>query len=68
MAYEKCRQCRFVCKCCTSHDCDTWPRCSECPNNRFEFQPASHIQHCPLDGSELNRPLYDINGRLIKED
>lgn len=68
MAYEKCRKCRFVCTCCNSHDNDTWPRCSECPNNRFEFQPARHINYCPLDGTPIKRFQYYINGRPVRED
>jgi len=66
MFYEKCRECRYVCRCCASHFMDNWPRCSECPNNRIEFTPSYHIVYCPLDGEKISRPLMDINGRLVR--
>lgn len=68
MLYEKCRQCRYVCRCCSSHFKEYFPHCQECPNNHFEFEPALHIIHCPLDGLKIKRPLFDINGRIVMED
>lgn len=68
MSYEKCRNCRLVCRCCNSHDDDQWPRCNECPSGRFEFQPAKHINYCPLDGTPVKRPLFDIYGCLVREE
>lgn len=51
MRYEKCRKCPYVCRCCASKFMDIWPNCNKCPNNRFEFEPADHVKHCPYDGS-----------------
>ena len=68
MHYEKCRKCRYVCRCCASHFMDIWPKCSECSNNRCEFEPTEHIQYCPLNGEKIKRPLFDINGRIIIEE
>lgn len=51
--YEKCRQCRYVCRCCASHFMEGWPQCARCPGSRIEFEPAAHIKRCPLDGSTI---------------
>lgn len=53
MSYEKCRWCKHACRCCASHFMDVWPRCQECPKYRIEFEPATHITHCPIDGRHL---------------
>lgn len=66
MLYAKCRKCTYVCRCCASPYFDNRPGCSECPNNRSEFEPALHIIYCPLDGKTLERPLMDINGNIVK--
>ena len=67
MLYEKCRSCKYTCRCCSSYFKETWPKCSKCPNNNIEFEPAFHIIYCPLDGQKIQRPLYDINGHIISE-
>ena len=67
MLYEKCTKCKYACRCCISHFKDIWPRCRDCPNNHREFEPAGHIQYCPLDGQKIKRPLFDINGRIVME-
>lgn len=51
--YEKCRECRYVCRCCASHFMEGWPQCARCPGNRIEFEPAAHIKCCPLDGKTI---------------
>lgn len=61
MVYEKCRKCRYACRCCASHFMDIWPRCSECPNNRLEFSPATHITNCPIDGQKIQSPFGESN-------
>lgn len=68
MIYKKCKQCKYVCRCCTSHFMEGPIGCSECARNRNEFSPAMHIVYCPVDGRKITHPLYDINGRLVREE
>lgn len=63
MWFEKCRECPYVCRCCKSHFKDVWPRCRECPKNKIEFELASHIKHCPLDGSIVKENKHENLGR-----
>lgn len=67
MAYSKCKQCKYACRCCASHFLKKTVGCSECPRNRSEFSPALHVVYCPLDGQKIMHPLYDINGRLVRD-
>lgn len=65
--YEKCRDCEYACRCCSSHFMEKWPRCSDCPRNRIEFIPAAHVVYCPLDGVKIQRIPTDVNGMPVKE-
>ena len=68
MLYKKCRNCEFRCRCCASSysDCG-WPHCGRCENKFDEFEPATHIKRCPLDGEEIKRPLLDVNGHIVRD-
>lgn len=46
---KECRKCKYVCACCSSR---IGQRCSGC--DRYdEFEPAEHIEYCPLNGKKL---------------
>ncbi len=56
--HEKCYTCEFKCRCCASHFQDNkWPGCSRCEKGD-EFQPASHVKLCPLDGQETSTLIW----------
>ena len=62
MIYEKCRQCEFVCRCCSSKHWDNnYPHCQGCNRTHNEYEPANHINHCPIDGSIIKEKP---NGRI----
>lgn len=52
MDYQKCRNCKFVCRCCSSRF-KQWLCCSGC-ESKDEFAPAEHIKFCPLDGNPID--------------
>lgn len=66
MIYQKCRDCKYRCRCCSSHFFDRNPRCSGCENHYDEFEPAEHMWCCPRDGQVIHHPLYDVNGHLVE--
>ena len=49
--FTKCRECDYVCSCCSSRtDC---ANCSGCENHHDEFKPAENIIYCPLTGEKV---------------
>lgn len=68
MIFKKCRNCQYRCRCCASHFFDKGPRCSRCENHYDEFHPAEHVKYCPLDGQLITYPIYDVNGKIVREE
>lgn len=53
MMFEKCRNCKYICTCCSSRNvCES---CSGCEKYYDEFRPAENILYCPLDGSKVEK-------------
>lgn len=55
MIYQKCRDCKYRCNCCSGRY--TLCRCSGCENHYDEFRLAENIIYCSLDGSKLDTEI-----------
>lgn len=51
MAYDKCRDCKYRCTCCSSRE--GWSHCSGCESHYDEFKPAENIIYCPMTGQKI---------------
>ena len=54
--YSVCRDCKYVCSCCSSRINNL--RCYGCESHYDEFKPADNIKYCPLTGKKLSREGY----------
>lgn len=56
MLYSMCRNCSYVCGCCSARINNA--RCSGCENHYDEFKPADNIKYCPLTGEKFSSEAY----------
>lgn len=63
MLYSMCRNCSYVCSCCSARV--NGARCSGCESRYDEFEPAENIKYCPLTGEKL--PSEDNNYSKAEE-
>lgn len=59
MKFEKCRECAFVCTCCSSRE--TKKNCKQCNSMNFNegYRPAGNIHYCSKDGEKIEDWMED---------